>query len=175
MTTRCARDRVRSAPAATESGMFQAAALSIVFGVGCAHPGVSPPPAAATPRAAAKPPVAKPIMATWPDGVRIAYTVNGAGRALILLHGSGQKRSSRDERGYVKALARSRATIRLRWPTSRPTRTTRRHRDHARSAERRRASRTALPERRSSLRLVKPFLAREAAAAPPGLTTSIPN
>ena len=38
------------------------------------------------------------------DGVRIAYDVNGAGAALVLLHGGGQNRRVWHENGYVARL-----------------------------------------------------------------------
>ncbi|MCC7181313.1 MAG: alpha/beta fold hydrolase [Acidobacteria bacterium] len=54
--------------------------------------------------AAAKAPTA--LMATSPDGTKIAYETAGTGPALILLHGGGQTRRSWNERGYVDRLSK---------------------------------------------------------------------
>jgi len=69
------------------------------------EPGTQKPatPAAAAP-AAAKAPTA--LMATAPDGTKIAYETTGSGPALMLLHGGGQTRRSWNERGYVDRLAK---------------------------------------------------------------------
>lgn len=45
-----------------------------------------------------------PRFATSPDGTRIAFDVEGAGPALVLLHGGGQTRRVWREAGYVSAL-----------------------------------------------------------------------
>lgn len=54
--------------------------------------------------AAAKAPTA--LMATSPDGTKIAYETTGTGPALMLLHGGGQTRRSWNERGYVDRLSK---------------------------------------------------------------------
>jgi pimeloyl-ACP methyl ester carboxylesterase len=41
---------------------------------------------------------------TSPDGVRIAYDVNGQGPALMLLHGAGKDRSDWHKTGYIERL-----------------------------------------------------------------------
>jgi pimeloyl-ACP methyl ester carboxylesterase len=78
----------------------------------------APAPAAQKPAAPATPgattqataPVAaktpKPLVATSPDGTKIAYETTGAGPALMLLHGGGQTRRSWNERGYVDRLSK---------------------------------------------------------------------
>ncbi|MGH9174402.1 MAG: alpha/beta fold hydrolase [Vicinamibacterales bacterium] len=48
----------------------------------------------------------KPLVATSPDGTRIAYETTGAGPALMLLHGGGQTRTSWKESGYVDRLSK---------------------------------------------------------------------
>ena len=41
---------------------------------------------------------------TSPDGVRIAYDINGQGPALMLLHGAGKNKQDWHKVGYVKRL-----------------------------------------------------------------------
>ncbi len=62
-------------------------------------------PAAA--QAAAGPAAIKPLIATSPDGTRIAYEKTGTGPALMLVHGGGQNRRSWNDIGYVDRLSKS--------------------------------------------------------------------
>jgi pimeloyl-ACP methyl ester carboxylesterase len=62
----------------------------------------------ASPAAPAAQPAAapKPLIATSPDGTKIAYEVTGKGPALLLVHGGGQTRRSWNQLGYVDRLAK---------------------------------------------------------------------
>lgn len=51
-------------------------------------------------------PAIKALVATAPDGVKIAYETAGSGPALMLLHGGGQTRRSWNESGYVERLSK---------------------------------------------------------------------
>ena len=64
--------------------------------------------APAAPSAAATTPAAiKPLIATAPDGTKIAYEKTGTGPALLLVHGGGQTRRSWNDSGYVDRLGKS--------------------------------------------------------------------
>ena len=69
------------------------------------------PQGATTPAAAAAAPGApaavKPLIATSPDGTKIAYEKTGTGPALMLVHGGGQTRRSWHDIGYVDRLSKS--------------------------------------------------------------------
>lgn len=56
-----------------------------------------------TPAAPAPP---KPLIATSPDGTKIAYEVTGTGPALMLVHGGGQTRRTWNQIGYVDRLSK---------------------------------------------------------------------
>jgi pimeloyl-ACP methyl ester carboxylesterase len=72
-----------------------------------ANESAAAPAAPGTPAAAAKPaPAPKPLIATAPDGTKIAYEVTGSGPALMLVHGGGQTRRSWNQLGYVDRLAK---------------------------------------------------------------------
>jgi pimeloyl-ACP methyl ester carboxylesterase len=48
----------------------------------------------------------KPLIATSPDGTKIAYEKTGSGPALLLVHGGGQTRRTWNQIGYVDRLAK---------------------------------------------------------------------
>lgn len=66
------------------------------------------PEGAAAVDATAKPAPAapKPLIASSPDGTKIAYEVAGNGPSLLLVHGGGQTRRSWNQLGYVDRLAK---------------------------------------------------------------------
>ncbi|MEW6320595.1 MAG: alpha/beta hydrolase [Acidobacteriota bacterium] len=97
--------------------VWKAAAALALAGAGlasCAGATAAPATAPATPAggsaasaaAAAAAPAPKALMATSPDGTRIAYEMSGSGPALILLSGPGQNRKSWADRGYVERLSK---------------------------------------------------------------------
>lgn len=63
--------------------------------------------AAGTPSAPAAAAAIKPLIATSPDGTKIAYEKTGTGPALMLVHGGGQTRRSWNDSGYVDRLSKS--------------------------------------------------------------------
>jgi pimeloyl-ACP methyl ester carboxylesterase len=70
------------------------------------------PTGGATPAAAPAGPAAiKPLIATSPDGTKIAYEKTGSGPALLLVHGGGQTRRSWNDIGYVDRLSKSFSVI----------------------------------------------------------------
>ena len=64
------------------------------------------PPAAPEAAATATKPAPKALIATAPDGTKIAYERSGSGPALLLLHGGGQTRTTWNEGGYVDRLSK---------------------------------------------------------------------
>lgn len=77
-----------------------------------------PPPAQETEKPAEgtekpQPPAPKALIATSPDGTKIAYEVTGSGPALMLIHGGGQTRRSWDQIGYVERLSKEFTVITL--------------------------------------------------------------
>jgi pimeloyl-ACP methyl ester carboxylesterase len=63
-------------------------------------------PATQKPAAPANTSPAKPMIATSPDGTKIAYEVTGSGPHMLLVHGGGQTRRSWNQLGYVDRLAK---------------------------------------------------------------------
>jgi pimeloyl-ACP methyl ester carboxylesterase len=64
-------------------------------------------PAAAQAAGPGAPAAIKPLIATSPDGTRIAFEKTGIGPALMLVHGGGQTRRSWNDVGYVDRLSKS--------------------------------------------------------------------
>jgi pimeloyl-ACP methyl ester carboxylesterase len=64
-------------------------------------------PTAAQTAASGAPAAIKPLIATSPDGTKIAYEKTGTGPALMLVHGGGQTRRSWNDIGYVERLSKS--------------------------------------------------------------------
>ena len=54
----------------------------------------------------AAPPAPKALIATSPDGTKVAYEVTGSGPAILLVHGGGQTRRTWNQLGYVERLAK---------------------------------------------------------------------